>query len=254
MYFLLLRLLPWISGLGMAVAMWVQWQNPLWYPGPFLAGSVLFLVAATLLLWKRVSLLGFVERVLPPTLLLTATALAALMADNSIHSLALSVTAVVTATISLEMIFYFLFDPKRYPVNALSHIALASVPLTAYGFAVGISGLLVFVRIPYWIPCVLFGVYGLIAYWLTEHPVANTASRNRWRILGAVVGVQVAIFLLVLPLDVWAQGLLAAFLFALPLRIRRYAFPPVPVVRMAIAEVTISIFLFSTLLLTARWA
>ncbi len=254
MYFLLLRLLPWVSGVGMVLALFFQWRDPLIYPWPLVGGILLFLVSATMLLWQRVSIPGFLERIVPPLMLLIAVTLALLMAETPLQHLLLSIVPVVTVTISLEMIFYFLFDSKRYPVNALSHLALASVPLTAYGLAVGLTGLGVFVGLPAWINFFVFGIYGLIAYWTTEHPVADVASCRRWRLIGIVIGLQVALFTKLLPLEVWTQGLLAAFLFAAPLRIRRYAFPPSPTARMAVFEVVCAVLFFGTLLLTARWA
>ncbi|MBP9762114.1 hypothetical protein KBD34_00690 [Patescibacteria group bacterium] len=254
MYFLLLRLLPWLSGIGMTIALWFQWRDPLLYPIPLLMGLALFLASAVLLLWRRVSLPGFFERVVPPFMLVSAMGFALLMVDHPGQQLFLSAVAVIMVTISLEMMFYFLFDPKRYPVNALSHLALASVPITAYGLAVGFAGLTVFIQLAGWIPCLVFGLYGLGAYWMTEHPVADAASRRRWRILGAVIGLQVALFSILLPLEVWTQGLLAALLFSAPLRIRRYAFPPAPSSRVAWGEAVATVLFFLTLLLTARWA
>lgn len=238
----------------MAVALWFQWHQPLLYPVPLLIGIAIFSVASLLLLWKRISFAGFFERIVPPLALLFAITLAFLMIEDPLQQLFFSCVAVLTVTISLEMLFYFLFDPKRYPVNALSHMALASVPLTAYALAAGLSGLRVFVNLPAWIPCLLLGAYGLAAYWTTEHPVADVASRRRWRIMGVIIGLQVALFGLLLPLEVWTQGLLAAFLFAVPLRIRRYAFPPAPALRIAIFEAVFVSLFFGALLLTARWA
>ncbi len=254
MFFLLLRLLPWLSGIGMAFALWLQWREPLYYPAPLLGGVGLFLLSSFLLLWRRISVSGFFERIIPPLTLLFAIGLAFLMIEDPLQQIFFSCVAVLTVTISLEMMFYFLFDPKRYPVNALSHMALASVPLTAYALAAGLSGLNIFVNTPGWIPCLLLGVYGLAAYWTTEHPVADAASRHRWRVLGVVIGLQVALFCLLLPLEVWTQGLLAAFLFSVPLRIRRYAFPPAPPARTVVFETICAILFFGTLLLTARWA
>ncbi len=254
MYFLLLRLLPWISGVVMAFALWLQWQEPLLYPMPLLGGFAVFLVSATLLLWKRVSLGGFLERIVPPFALLFAIGVGFLMIEDPLQRLFFSCVAVLAVTISLEMIFYFLFNSKHYPVNALSHMALASVPLTAYALTAGLAGLTVFVHLPRWIPFLLLGLYGLAAYWTTEHPVADRANRRRWRVIGVVIGLQVALFGLLLPLEVWTQGLVAALLFAAPLRIRRYAFPPAPSTRTAMVEAVCVAIFFSAVLLTARWA
>lgn len=254
MYFLLLRLLPWLSGVGIAFAFWLQWRDPLLYPVPLLIGIGVFALSAFLLLWRRISIAGFFERIIPPLVLLFAIGLALLMVEEPIQYVGFALIGVSTVTISLEMMFYFLFNPKQYPVNALSHMALASVPLTAYALAAGLSGLSVFVNLPFWIPCLLFSVYGLAAYWTTEHPVADVASRRRWRVIGVIIGLQVALFGLLLPLEVWTQGLLAAFLFAVPLRIRRYAFPPAPSSRTAIIETVCALVFFCALLLTARWA
>ncbi len=238
----------------MALALWMQWRDPLLYPAPFLVAIGVFLTSAIVMLWKRVSITGFFERVVPPFALLFSIALAFLMIENPLQQLFFSCVAVVAVTVSLEMMFYFLFDPKRYPVNALSHMALASVPLTAYTLMAGLAGLRIFLNIPFWIPCLLLGGFGVIAYWTTEHPVADAASRRRWRILGGIIGLQVALFSLLLPLEVWTLGLLAAFLFAAPLRIRRYAFPPSPSSRIAVFETICGVLFFGTLLLTARWA
>ncbi len=254
MRFLLLRLLPWIAGVGMASALLVQWREPLLYPLPLLCGALLFVASAVLLLWRRVSLVGFFERVVPPFFLLFGIGVGFLMIEDPLQRWFFSAVAVLAVTISLEMMFYFLFNPKQYPVNALSHMALASVPLTAYALTAGLAGLTVFVQLPRWIPFCVLGFYGLVAYWTTEHPVADLANRRRWRFIGTVIGLQVALFSLLLPLEVWTQGLVAALLFAAPLRIRRYAFPPAPPIRMAVAEGLCAVLFFGALLLTARWA
>jgi hypothetical protein len=72
-------------------------------------------------------------------------------------------------------------------------------------------------------------------------------------LLGGFVGLHAGIFNLLLPLAMTVHGALAALIFSVPLRMRRYAYDPVPSNTIAISEGVLAALCFGVLLFTARW-
>lgn len=254
MRILFIRLLSWLSGFAAVFAAWRQWSDPLSYPLPLMCFLVWMIFAIILMSWHRTTVLTVLEKMAPAILVQCACIFACVMADSQVQKMLFSVSLALCAFIPLELFFFFLYDGKRYPVNGLSHVNIAFVPLAVFFTTIGLNGTRVFLRAPWWATVLVLVVSGIALFALTEHPTADIKHRRRWRILGAFIGLHAALFVLILPFNVWVHGVLAAILFSVPLRLRRYAYAPQPPMRMAWTEGAIAVIVFLFLLLTSQWA
>lgn len=254
MRMLLIRLLPWLSALFAFVTAEYQWSHPFPYPFPLVLWLAWFVFAILVIRWRKVSFRATFEKMTPAVFAAASTIAAFLMAQDRIQRLGLTLVMVFLSWVTLELFFYYAYDPKRYPVNALSHVNLALVPLIVFYSSCGLSGLQLFLQTPWWLPMTIFIALGAILFALTEHPVADAAHRLRWRGLGMWVGAQAALLLVFLPVTVSVRGTLLALLFFVPLRIRRYAYAPHPSTRVSWLEGGAAFALFLFVLITAQWA
>jgi hypothetical protein len=251
---LFIRILPWLTALFAFGAAEYQWAHPLTYPAPLLTWFAWFVFAIGLIRWGKVSIRATFEKMTPSIFAAAAGITAFLMAQDWVQRLGLTLAFVFLSWVTLELFFYYAYDPKRYPVNALSHVNLALVPLTVFYGTCGLSGLQLFLQIPWWLSMVVFVFLGAVLFALTEHPVADSAHRLRWRGLGMWVGAQAALLLIFLPVTVSVRGALLALLFFVPLRVRRYAYAPHPSTRVRWFEGVVALSLFLLVLFTAQWA
>ena len=250
---LLIRVLPWLTALLAFGATQYQWIYPLTYPVPLIAWFVCFFLAILAIRWGKVSPRATFEKMTPAIFAALSAIMAVLMAQYRIQRLGLTLMFVLLSWMTLELFFYYAYDPKRYPVNALSHVNLALVPLIVFYTTCGLAGLQLFLQTPWWLPVGTFVALGGVLFALTEHPVADSAHRLRWRVLGMWIGAQAALLLMFLPVTVSVRGALLALLFFVPLRVRRYAYAPRPSARVSWLEATIASGLFLFLILTAQW-
>lgn len=247
------RLLPWLLGaLAFGLASW-QWQFPLTYPYPLALFFFSFVAAAVWLGWGRISWVQGVEKLAPSVLTLVAVGCAFLMAETAPERWMLSLVATAMVTLVLELFFLLTHDPANYPVHGLSHVNIALVPVAAFFTAVTLNGLTTFVHASRWFPLAVFLFLGAFLYLATAHPTANRAHRHRWAWLGALVGLHVGLLTLFLPVAMAVHGTLAAFLFAFPLRVRRYAYHPTPSAGIAWSESIFGVIAFVAVLAMARW-
>jgi hypothetical protein len=247
------RCLPWLTaGLAAGFVFW-QWQDPLDYPWPLVLFLLWYLLAVVILVWKRLSWRDAVEKTLPSFLTLMAIAFWVLLIETSIERLIILLLFVGIPYLVLELLFLLMYAPARYPVNGLSRVNIAFVPLTAFFLAATFDGLLVFLRLPWWVPVAVFTLVGGLLFLFTAHPTANRPHRWRWAVLGGIIGLHIGILELLLPVSMLVHGALGAFLLAFPLRLRRYAYQPVPSRRLAWSEGLLACLFFVGLLVVSRW-
>ncbi len=254
MRMLLIRSLPWLCALVALLASQYQWTHPFLYPAPLLIWLGFFLVSMLLIRWRKVSLRASFEKLTPAVLTAVTAIFAFLMAQDSVQRLGLTLTLVALSWVVLELFFYYAYDPKRYPVNALSHVNLALAPLIVFYATCGLGGVQLFLQTPWWLTLGLFLILGVLLFSLTEHPVADPVHRIRWRFLGMWLGVQVSLLVIFLPVSVSVRGALIALLFFIPLRIRRYTYAPHPPKQFAWIEGSAACVFFLSLLLISQWA
>lgn len=211
-------------------------------------------MAAAFIAWRRLSWRDALEKLGPSTLSLMILGSSFLLVETSVERWIVSLLFVGTILLVLELLFLLAHDAAHYPVNGLSRVNLTLVPVGGFYLAFTLTGLLTFIRIPWWMSMSGFAFYTAIVYWLTCHPTADHYHHRRWFLFGGCVGLHVGLLTLLLPVGMAVQGALAALLLAFPLRVRRYAFQPVPSSHLALAEGAMGGVAFFSLLLVSRWA
>lgn len=250
---LLLRVIPILAGVIIAVAFWSQRAAPFAYPYVGLTGVVVFPVAAALIVFRRMTIIDFLKTILPVWLCLASALFAQLLIDTAWASELLSVLMGALSYLMLELLFLKTYNQGAYPLNALSRVNLVTVPLIIWFVQSTLSGLFVFVRLdPLWfilIPTVL----GALLFRVTEHPTASRTESRIWMAIGAFTGLEVGWLGTLLPVSMAMQGIVAAVAFAIVLRTRRYLYGPQPARRVAITEAVACLVLFAACFITAKW-
>jgi hypothetical protein len=72
-------------------------------------------------------------------------------------------------------------------------------------------------------------------------------------LVGALIGMNVGILGVFLPVSMATQGVIAALILCAALRVRRYRYDPRPAVRQARLEGILALIAFVTVLVTAKW-
>lgn len=263
---LLLRLLPLINGvLGFIMAR-EQWKWTDVYPWPLVAHITAFAFSMGLIGWKRISPKDFVEKMSLPLLAMIATGTAFLVFEEEwVHGLLTGAMAFISF-FSLELFFVSQYHSMKYPLNGLSRWNMALIPCIGFlGGAVlqGIQTFLLWPMVssggedavlwPLWIEPVILAVVGAVAYIVTSHPTATRPLRIKWMMLGALIGLQIGILGLMMPVPTSTFGALVAICLAIPLRIRRYAYAPVPPRSLAWAEGLSMLGCLIAILMGSRW-
>ncbi len=254
MIFLLVRGLPWFIGFSaFALCQW-QWRDASIYPWPLVGLLFAYCVAIGVIAYRRLAINELLTKMAPGVIALISMGFAFLLIETPESQLALSLLFAGSSAISLEMLWLLLFDSARYPVHGLSRLNLAFMPLAAFFTSLGLTGLGYFIRTPEWITVLTLCVLGGLAFILTSPHSQSMAHRIRWGILGLGIGLQVGILAIILPVSIVVQGALAAILFAIPLRIRRYSTGVTPRPITAWSESIAVALLFLTIILVSRWA
>jgi hypothetical protein len=251
---LLLRLLPCVVGATNVALFLLQARNPETYPWMILAAPVLLAGAGMLIASKKIDdVVNMAARIVPGVLVMIACGYGMLLAEGWVAFWGIPLFAGIVSWLVLELLFLLTYLPTRYPVNALSHVNLALVPVTLW-FAQSTSvGLLVFVHASPLIPLVVMPCVTALLFWSTVHVEANPEHRSRWALLGMWIGVQFGVLGLLLPFPISVHGAMAALLGAVAVRARRYGFMPRVPRSLMWSEVLGVFVLLAALLATGRW-
>ena len=250
---LLLRILPLLVGLCEAGLFWWQKKLPGAYPWLVLLAVVVLPLASVVITWGRVKFGDLMEKMTPTFALVAVLGFALLLVEARWEMYLLTVLAAGSSFISLELLFLLARNPAAYPVNGLSHVNVAYVPLAMYYAVSTSSGLLVFLHSDGIWHVALCAVLGVILFRTTGHPGASRQQNSVWMAVGGLVGAEIGLVGLLLPVGLPAQGLVAMLLFCGALRVRRYLYDPKPSPRLALAESLVGLALFAVSLATAKW-
>ncbi len=250
---LFLRLLPFFIPLCEAGFFLLQIQHPLLYPWIVLVSVVLFPLAAIAISWGQLPFRVMCLKMAPSFILLASLAFALLLVEGTVAISIVIALAAVCSCISLELLFLLCHHPVRYPVNGLSRVNVAYVPIAVWYMTATWSGLLIFLHIDRSWYVVFLALLSAIVFCTTGHTSATLEEDRTWTVVGLLVGMHVGLLGLLLPLGMQMQGIVAAFLISASLRTRRYIYDPKPTMRQAYIEATFAMVSFISVLVTAKW-
>lgn len=250
---ILLRILPLSVGLLQAGLFWMQKQTPEAYPWLVLAAVLSLPAASAAIAWGRVRFSDLAEKMMPTYVLVAVLGFALLLAETRFELYAIVALASLAAFVSHELLFLLARNPAAYPVNGLSHINVAYVPLVIFYAVATSSGLMVFLHSGAVWHIAMGAVLGMVLFRTTGHPGASRQQNRVWMAVGGLVGIEIGFVSLLLPVGMSIQGLVAALLFCGALRVRRYLYDPKPSKRLAMAECTVGVALLALTLATAKW-
>lgn len=254
MRLLVIRFSPWLVGVAALLAAQWTWTHPRDYPWALASVLLAYFAASLALGWKKLGPKDLAAKMMMPGFAFASLVLASLMAERMEERLLLTILMTAVPLYSLELLYLLAHQPSRYPVNGLSRLNLALVPLSAYCLAVGLVGMQIFIRTPDWATVAAFTLIGAAVARITEHPTVGRAASVRWIAFGGLLGLHVGLLAVTLPVGLEVIGSLAALAFAFPLRARRYSYEPKPPRRLAMVEGAGATVLFVAILLVSRWA
>lgn len=250
---ILLRILPLLVALLQVGVFLSQLNNPQNYPWIVLTGVLALPIASFFIIWKRVGFKHMVEKMTPSFILLVALAFALLLVESRVAQTAVVAIAAVSSFVSLELLFLLAFNPSKYPVNALSRLNIAYVPIAVWYIAYTLNGLQTFLHMGRVWPAVGMTLLGAILFRTTGHPEATRQQNILWTGVGALVGAHVGLLGIIMPISMPMQGIIAALLLSGALRVRRYVHNPKPSRKQSWIEGIVALAAFASLLGTAKW-
>jgi hypothetical protein len=250
---LLIRLVPLLTGLAQAALFWSQRREPRLYPWLAALAVVLLFAASLVIGGRQVKFRDMLEKMAPTYLVVAVLGFALLLVEGQWPFWLLMALAAFSAFISLELLFLHARNPRAYPINGLSHVNIAYVPLAVWYATMTSSGLLVFLHSDGIWHVALSAALGLILFRTTGHPGATPQQNRVWMIVGALVGCEIGLLGLLLPVAMPVQGLIAVLLFCGALRVRRYLYEPRPSRRLAWSESLGLTVMLAATLLSAKW-
>ncbi len=250
---LLFRSLPIAIALLNAFLFWIQTKQPGTYPTFVLIVALSVPVASLVLSFKKLRVADLVEKMLPTYVLLASLAFGLLLAEGPVAIGTIIALAAAASFVSLELLFLLIYHPSAYPVNGLSRVNIAYVPLAVWYAASTSSGLRIFLHVSPWIHIAILTALGAILFRTTNHPGASARQNAVWSAIGLLVGAEIGWIGLLLPVSMGMQGILAALLCTAALRARRYLYDPKPSRRLAWSEAMALLVLLAAALGTAKW-
>lgn len=250
---LLIRIIPLFMGLATAGLFWWQPQLPGTYPILVFLATAFLPLASLAIAGRSVKFWDVMEKMGPTYIFVAVLGFAMLLTEGRLALIIVTALAAVAAFVSLELLFLLARDPGNYPVNGLSHVNIAYVPLTVW-YAVSTSnGVLVFLQSAGIWHIAVCAVLGILLFRTTGHPGATRQQNGIWMAIGGLVGAEIGLLGLLLPVSMQMQGLIAVLVFCGALRVRRYLYEPKPSRRLAWSESVIGLVLFIVSLVSAKW-
>jgi hypothetical protein len=250
---ILLRLLPILVAALQVAFFLIQMRYAQTYPWVVIWGVLIFPLAALAIGRGRIRTAHVLEKMTAPLVLLVSLAFALLLAETMAAQIVIIALAATVCFLSLELLFFLVFNPARYPVNALSRLNLACVPLAAWYAASTFNGLLSFLQVEKLYLVAGMVALGAILFCTTGHAGAERKHNLVWTMVGAMAGAHAGLLGIWLPVSMPVQGAVAAFILSAVLRARRFSHDPKPSPRQAWIEGTIAAALLVVLLGTAKW-
>lgn len=250
---LLLRLLPFLVGVTQIIFFRLQILESSTFPWIALFGWILVPAASVAISWGRISFSDLMQKMTPTFVTLGCMVFGLLLVEGSWQFWLLTALASIVTFTSLELVFLLSYDPAAYPVHGISRVNIGYVPLAIWYATSTSVGIMTFIHTPAVWHLVLMACLGAILFRTTGHPDATAMQIRTWTTLGMLVGAEVGLLGIFLPVGMQAQGLFAAILFSAALRARRYLYDPKPSNMVSYVEGAAALSIFVVALSTAKW-
>ena len=250
---ILYRFLPILSAIFISSVFKIQFQKPFSYPYWLVIGISEVILAIFLMSRKRIKIKDLTEKMLPTLLLLFSLGFGSLLVENSLERWVIIVLSGVSTFLSMELLFFYIFSPSRYPMHGLSRVNIAYVPFIIWYTVYTSIGLMTFLHTSNWIHVILMVILSILLFRTTGHPEATPQENKIWMLVGGITGFYLGLLGIVLPLSMSSQGALSMILFAIALRLRRFLYKPLPNVKQIWAEAIIGFASFVLIIITSRW-
>ncbi|MBU2566351.1 hypothetical protein KKG46_02200 [Patescibacteria group bacterium] len=252
MYFFY-RLFSFICSALVVSFFYFQFKDPFDYPYIVLIGVVIVPVAAILMARKRITYYDLLEKMLPLFVLLGVLVFAMLLAEKDLVRWMIIIVGGGSTFISLELLYYLIFMPSRYPVHGLAKMNIVYVPFIVWYFVSTSVGLMTFLHSSAWIHVVVMFLLGILIFRTTGHPEATKEQNRRWMFIGGLVGLHLGLLNVMLPISMLVQGAFSMLILGMILRMRRYLYHPIPSKYQAWAEGVVAIIMIVIVMSTTRW-
>ena len=250
---ILYRVLPLLSAIFISVAFKLQLENPFDYPWWVFIGFIEVVVAILLISYRRIKFFDLLEKIAPTILLLLAFAFSLLLVENNIEKWVIVILSGVAVFLSMELLFFLIYMPPRYPMHGLSRVNIAYVPLIIWYTVYTSIGFITFLHTSAWVHVALMILVSIILFRTTGHPEATKQENKTWILVGLITGLYLGLLGVSLPLSMASQGALSMVLFSVVLRMRRFLYKPIPSKKQIWIEGVIASISFIAIILTSRW-
>ncbi len=252
MFFLLLRLSPWLVAGVCALASWWQWKAPHLYPWPLVAAVAVYILMSVLLVGRSRHWKEGARSLLPTGIALALMAFGHLLIEQSNLRLLTTFLFAAIPWLALELGWFMLYASSQYPAHAFARLNVALIPISIWYVISTLQGIHVFLPT---LPAILVGGCVVTTVVLFSGTVRSWEDKRerRWIWASALIGGHLAALLLLLPVGMAIQGAMMAILIAIPIRLRHLSLEHgFPTWSLAIEGVLVCAAWVS-LLFMARW-
>ncbi len=220
MFFLLLRLAPWLLALLAALVSWWQWRMPSFYPWPLLLVVIGYGLSAGGLIWRSKHWREGLRTLWPTCVVLLVVGFGHLLIEEASLRWLTTIIFTFVPWLALRLGWLLLYESNHYPSQAFCRFYLALAPICFWYVFATLQGIQVFL-----LPTLSSLVLG--ACLLVISVLAGTVRSWRdihereWFWVSLLVGAHAIILLLLMPTNMAVHGALAALLIAIPLRFKQ---------------------------------
>lgn len=253
MFFLFLRLCPWlIAGLAI-LGSWWQWSVPALYPWPLLLPISVYLLVGVAFLWRARHWREGLRALFPTFVALLVVGFGHLFVETIGLRLFTTGLFAFLPWFSLELVWYMLYDSAHYPSRAFLRLHMALVPVCLWYILATLQEIHVFLPRVSSVVLVMACVGSVVVLFTgTAHGWRDIRER-RWLYGSVLIALHLAALMLLLPTALEVHGALAALLLAAPLRLRHIGRERAVSVSQLLVEGAILLLVWFTILFTARW-
>ncbi len=253
MFFLFLRLCPWILAGVAAVLSWWQWRVPTLYPWPLLVLLGLYILACLAFLWRARHWREGALALFPTLTALLLLVFGHLFVETPVLRLFTSALFTFLPWFSLELGWFLLYDSAHYPARSFFRLHVALVPICVWYLLATLQEIHVFLPLVATWMLAAGCIIGILALFAGTVQAWQEGRERRWMWASLLIAIHLVAFMLFLPTSLTVHGALGALLVAIPLRLRYLTRERAVSAWTLAIEGGVFLSLWVAILVTARW-